>query len=187
MQHSLAGDARRPTCPPRSIPKKQTAVLLVNAYGGLGIHTLLILLKTFPSQYQAGLFRLGRRARLGQLQGHGGSRASCAPTGSGRSTSSSCSRARSASPPTASTRSAPIRWRNRPSSALQIREKFPALGLLRRQAALRGGEVVLPAPAQRDRLRHLAPPAASGHPDRRHAHPHPRLRGLGRASPKGCR
>ena len=32
-------------------PKKQTAVLLVNTYSGLGIHTLLILLKTFPNQY----------------------------------------------------------------------------------------------------------------------------------------
>jgi hypothetical protein len=32
-------------------PKKQTAVLLVNAYSGLGIHTLLILLKTFPGQF----------------------------------------------------------------------------------------------------------------------------------------
>lgn len=38
--------------PPRALdPKKQTAVLLVNAYGGLGIHTLLILLKTFPGQF----------------------------------------------------------------------------------------------------------------------------------------
>ena len=32
-------------------PKKQTAVLLVNTYSGLGIHTLLILLKTFPGQF----------------------------------------------------------------------------------------------------------------------------------------
>jgi amino acid transporter len=33
-------------------PKKQTAVLLVNAYGGLGIHTMLILQKTFPGQFK---------------------------------------------------------------------------------------------------------------------------------------
>jgi amino acid transporter len=33
-------------------PKKQTAVMLVNAYSGLGIHTLLILLKTFPGQFK---------------------------------------------------------------------------------------------------------------------------------------
>ena len=32
-------------------PKKQTAVLLVNTYSGLGIHTLLIALKTFPGQF----------------------------------------------------------------------------------------------------------------------------------------
>jgi amino acid transporter len=32
-------------------PKKQTAVLLVSNYSGLGIHTLLVLLKTFPKQY----------------------------------------------------------------------------------------------------------------------------------------
>jgi hypothetical protein len=32
-------------------PKKQTAVFLVNSYGGLGIHTLLIALKTFPGQF----------------------------------------------------------------------------------------------------------------------------------------
>jgi hypothetical protein len=38
--------------PPPVDPKKQTAVLLVNAYSGLGIHTLLILLKTFPGQFK---------------------------------------------------------------------------------------------------------------------------------------
>jgi hypothetical protein len=38
--------------PPEVDPKKQTAVLLVNAYSGLGIHTLLILLKTFPGQFK---------------------------------------------------------------------------------------------------------------------------------------
>jgi amino acid transporter len=32
-------------------PKRQTAVFLVNHYSGLGIHTLLITLKTFPRQY----------------------------------------------------------------------------------------------------------------------------------------
>ena len=33
-------------------PKKQTAVFLVNTYSGLGIHTLLIALKTFPGQFK---------------------------------------------------------------------------------------------------------------------------------------
>jgi amino acid transporter len=37
--------------PPPLDPKKQTAVMLVSSYSGLGIHTLLILLKTFPGQY----------------------------------------------------------------------------------------------------------------------------------------
>jgi amino acid transporter len=37
--------------PPELESKKQTAVLLVNSYSGLGIHTLLILLKTFPGQF----------------------------------------------------------------------------------------------------------------------------------------
>lgn len=46
---TLAGARKEP--PPDIDPKKQTAVLLVNAYGGLGIHTLLILLKTFPGQF----------------------------------------------------------------------------------------------------------------------------------------
>jgi len=36
---------------PELVPKKQTAVLLVNAYGGLGIHTILMVLKTFPGQF----------------------------------------------------------------------------------------------------------------------------------------
>jgi amino acid transporter len=36
---------------PEMNPKKQTAVFLVNSYGGLGIHTLLIALKTFPGQF----------------------------------------------------------------------------------------------------------------------------------------
>ncbi len=46
---TLAGP--RPEIVPSMDPKKQTAVLLVNAYSGLGIHTLLILLKTFPGQF----------------------------------------------------------------------------------------------------------------------------------------
>ncbi len=33
-------------------PRKQTAVFLVNHYGGLGIHTILIALKTFPGQFK---------------------------------------------------------------------------------------------------------------------------------------
>jgi hypothetical protein len=37
-------------------PKKQTAVFLVNHYSGLGIHTLLITLKTFPRQYSQAYF-----------------------------------------------------------------------------------------------------------------------------------
>jgi hypothetical protein len=37
-------------------PKKQTAVLLVNSYSGLGIHSLLILLKTFPGQFKQAYF-----------------------------------------------------------------------------------------------------------------------------------
>ncbi|MCE0522254.1 MAG: APC family permease [Methylacidiphilales bacterium] len=37
--------------PVRLDPRKQTAVMLVSSYGGLGIHTLLVLLKTFPGQY----------------------------------------------------------------------------------------------------------------------------------------
>jgi len=46
---TLAGTA--PAEAPPMNPKKQTAVLLVNSYGGLGIHTLLIALKTFPGQF----------------------------------------------------------------------------------------------------------------------------------------
>ena len=48
---TLVGPKTTEAAGPSSIPKKQTAVLLVNAYSGLGIHTLLILLKTFPGQY----------------------------------------------------------------------------------------------------------------------------------------
>jgi amino acid transporter len=46
---SLAGTP--PDNVPEMNPKKQTAVFLVNSYGGLGIHTLLIALKTFPGQF----------------------------------------------------------------------------------------------------------------------------------------
>jgi len=46
---TLAGTA--PAEVPEMNPKKQTAVFLVNSYGGLGIHTLLIALKTFPGQF----------------------------------------------------------------------------------------------------------------------------------------
>jgi amino acid transporter len=37
-------------------PKKQTAVFLVNSYSGLGIHTILIALKTFPGQFSQAYF-----------------------------------------------------------------------------------------------------------------------------------
>ena len=47
---SLAGT--KPETVPKMDPKKQTAVFLVNAYSGLGIHTLLIALKTFPGQFK---------------------------------------------------------------------------------------------------------------------------------------
>jgi len=46
---ALTGSAKEE--PPPIDPKKQTAVLLVNSYSGLGIHTLLITLKTFPGFY----------------------------------------------------------------------------------------------------------------------------------------
>jgi amino acid transporter len=47
---SLVGEPS-PGVPVELDPRKQTAVMLVSNYGGLGIHTLLILLKTFPKQY----------------------------------------------------------------------------------------------------------------------------------------
>jgi hypothetical protein len=47
---TLAGP-KSDQAPARLDPKKQTAVMLVSSYSGLGIHTLLILLKTFPGQY----------------------------------------------------------------------------------------------------------------------------------------
>jgi hypothetical protein len=59
--HLLAGP-RGPEVPTDLDPKKQTAVLLVNTYSGLGIHTLLILLKTFP-----GLFKQVYFASVGVL------------------------------------------------------------------------------------------------------------------------
>jgi amino acid transporter len=49
--HALVGP-KNDEEPIRLDPKKQTAVLLVNAYGGLGIHTMLILMKTFPGQFK---------------------------------------------------------------------------------------------------------------------------------------
>jgi amino acid transporter len=48
--HLLAGPPSAEV-PTQMDPRKQTAVMLVSSYGGLGIHTLLILLKTFPKQY----------------------------------------------------------------------------------------------------------------------------------------
>jgi len=47
--HLLTGPV--PAEVPQMDPKKQTAVFLVNSYGGLGIHTILIALKTFPKQF----------------------------------------------------------------------------------------------------------------------------------------
>jgi amino acid transporter len=51
MQELAASDTKTDQPVVELDPKKQTAVLLVNAYSGLGIHTLLILLKTFPGQF----------------------------------------------------------------------------------------------------------------------------------------
>lgn len=50
-------------------PKKQTAVLLVNNYGGLGIHTLLILLKTFPGQFSQVYFATAGVLDSGNFKG----------------------------------------------------------------------------------------------------------------------
>jgi amino acid transporter len=53
MQQLASSDTKKEDEPAVPLdPKKQTAVLLVNAYSGLGIHTLLILLKTFPGQFK---------------------------------------------------------------------------------------------------------------------------------------
>ena len=60
---TLVGDSKTSTEPqPPLDPKKQTAVILVNAYSGLGIHTMLIILKTFP-----GLFKQAYFASVGVL------------------------------------------------------------------------------------------------------------------------
>jgi hypothetical protein len=59
---TLVGGAKTEEPPVPLDPKKQTAVVLVNAYSGLGIHTLLILLKTFP-----GLFKQIYFASVGVL------------------------------------------------------------------------------------------------------------------------
>jgi hypothetical protein len=42
--------------PLEMMPNKQTAVLLVSAYSGLGVHSLLAVLKTFPGQYKQIIF-----------------------------------------------------------------------------------------------------------------------------------
>ncbi len=64
---TLVGTKRE--TPPPMDPKKQTAVLLVNAYGGLGIHTLLILLKTFPGQYSQVYFATAGVLDSGNFKG----------------------------------------------------------------------------------------------------------------------
>lgn len=56
MQELAGAGAAAVTEPALLDPKKQTAVLLVNTYSGLGIHTLLILLKTFPGQFKQVFF-----------------------------------------------------------------------------------------------------------------------------------
>jgi amino acid transporter len=53
MQELVSSDEKKEPEPPVALdPRRQTAVLLVNAYSGLGIHTLLIVLKTFPGQFK---------------------------------------------------------------------------------------------------------------------------------------
>lgn len=42
--------------PVELVPGKQTAVLLVSAYSGLGVHSLLAVLRTFPHQYKQVVF-----------------------------------------------------------------------------------------------------------------------------------
>jgi hypothetical protein len=152
-------------------PKKQTAVFLVNAYSGLGIHTLLITLKTFPGQYSQVYF-VRRRARLGQFQGDGGSGQTRAPNGRRPSTSLCSWPRRSGWPPTATFALGTDPVEESTELCLKVREKFPRSVFFAGKAPLRDGEVVLPAAPQRDRLRHFAPVATPGHPDGGHADPH---------------
>lgn len=42
--------------PAEPVPGRQTAVLLVSAYSGLGVHSLLAVLRTFPDQYKQIVF-----------------------------------------------------------------------------------------------------------------------------------
>ncbi len=122
MQSSPAGET--PTRAHRHRPKKQTAVLLVNAYSGLGIHTLLILLKTFPGQFKQVYF-----ASVGVLDsGNFKGTEEVARLRADRQKTidnSSCWPAPSASPPTANSPSAPIPWQSRPSSACASAQRFP--------------------------------------------------------------
>ena len=55
--HVAGRGGRSPEHPPvRDGAKKQTAVFLVSTYSGLGIHTMLIALKTFPGQFKQAYF-----------------------------------------------------------------------------------------------------------------------------------
>jgi len=52
-------------------PRKPVAALLVNSYGGLGIHTLLNIFRTFPGQYKGVLFLSVGVVDSGAFKGEG--------------------------------------------------------------------------------------------------------------------
>ena len=99
-------------------------MLLVNAYSGLGIHTLLILLKTFPGQFKQVYFASVGVLDSGNFKGV----EEVAKLRADRQQTLDkfiLLAARSASRPTASTRSAPTPWPNRRISACASARKFP--------------------------------------------------------------
>ncbi|MEI9997996.1 MAG: hypothetical protein WDO13_01920 [Verrucomicrobiota bacterium] len=100
-------------------------MLLVSAYSGLGNPHAAHPAQDLPQAVFAGLLRLGRRARLRQLQGHRGSRAAARGPREHHQAVRAAGAHPWAWPPTASSPSAPTRWRNRPRLALKIHNKFP--------------------------------------------------------------
>ena len=106
-------------------PKAPTAVLLVGGYGGLGVHALLTVQRTFPGLLQELRLRLGGGGGLRRDEGGRGGRSRPAAD-AGRARAVRGSRATgSSSRPTTGWTSGPRRSTRRRGSASRSRSEFP--------------------------------------------------------------
>ena len=140
-------------------PTQPTAVLLVGGYGGLGVHSVLTLLRMFPNHFTNIVFISVGVIDSGNFKGAEEVERAQGADPRRRSTSTSRWRGAWGWRPTSAWRSAPT-WSRRPRScACRSRKEYPHVMFFSGKLIFEQRRWYPPAPAQRDRVRHPAPAA----------------------------